>query len=488
MTWWTVATIAEVIWIVVMGVGIVLERRSPVATIAWIVLLAWLPFLGVAVYFFFGPRRLKRRTLKRAAGQKLLAHAVASIREDSEHPIARGQLAQMIVGAGEAPPLRATKVELHFDGETAYAAIFRAIEQAQHHVHLEYYIYEPGKIGAELRDRLTACAKRGVEVRLLIDWVGSHGLRGSFFAPLVAAGGELAWFNPVASRRINWRFTNFRSHRKICVVDGQVAFTGGMNIADCHGGDDMVGSAHLGARMSGGPAARDAKYWRDTNVQFEGSAVRALARIFLEDWYFATEKPPPTGDAYLLPPRKEGDELVQVVASGPDQLNYAIRKLYFGAITSARERVWLETPYFVPDEALTEALVSAALRGVDVRLIVPERGDNRVVDYAARSYFPELLRVGAQVLEYTPRFIHAKTCVIDSDLSIVGTANLDNRSFRLNFEVVVAIYGDKTNQALAAAFENDLEGTRPVKNKELRREPFVQRAGEAVARLFSPLL
>jgi cardiolipin synthase len=488
MTWWTIATIAEVVWIVMMATGIVLERRSPVATIAWIAVLAWLPLLGVAIYFFFGPRRLRRRTLRRAAGQKLLAHALDSIREDSEHPIARAQLARMIVGAGEAPPMRVTAVDLHFDGETAYRSIFEAIDAAKHHVHLEYYIYEPGKVGAELRDRLTACAKRGVEVRLLIDWVGSHGLRARFFDPLVAAGGHLAWFNPVASRRLNWRFTNFRSHRKICVVDGVVGFTGGMNIADCHGGDDMVGSAHLGARLSKGPANEPAKYWRDTNLRMEGSAVRALARVFLEDWYFATEAPPPTGDAYLIPPSKDGDDFVQIVASGPDQSMYAIQKLYFGAITSARERVWLETPYFVPDEAITEALVSAALRGVDVRLIVPERGDNRVVDYAARSYFPELLRVGAQVLEYTPRFIHAKTCVVDSDLSIIGTANLDNRSFRLNFEVVAAVYGEKTNRELAAAFERDLEGAHSVKNKELRREPFRQRAAEAVARLFSPML
>jgi cardiolipin synthase len=216
--------------------------------------------------------------------------------------------------------------------------------------------------------------------------------------------------------------------------------------------------------------------------------VRALARVFLEDWYFATESPPPTGDAYLVPPTKEGDELVQIVASGPDQSTYAIQKLYFGAITSARERIWLETPYFVPDESMTEALVSAALRGVDVRLIVPERGDNRIVDFAARSYFPDLLRVGVQVLEYAPRFLHAKTCVVDSDLSIIGTANLDNRSFRLNFEVVAAVYGEKTNRELAAAFERDLEGTSSVKNKALRREPFVQRSAEAVARLFSPLL
>lgn len=470
MTWWTVATIAEVVWIVVMALGIVLERRSPVATLAWIALLAWIPLLGVAVYFFFGPRRLRRRKLRRAAGSKLLEQAVTSMTDESDHPIARGQLARMVVNTGEAPPLRATAVDVYLDGKEKYAALFDAIDGAQHHVHVEYYIYEPGKIGDALRDRLVKAAERGVEVRVTIDWLGSQSLRTSYFAPLLAAGGQLAWFNPVAGRRFGPRLANFRSHRKIVVVDGVVGFTGGMNVSDRHS------------------SLTDERYWRDTHVRVEGDAVRALARVFLEDWYFATEQPPPTGDRYLVPPTREGEHFVQFVASGPDQGAFAIQKLYFGAITSAHERVWLETPYFVPDEAIMEALVSAALRGVDVRLIVPEHGDNAIVDLAARSYFPELLRVGVQVLEYSPRFVHAKTCVVDSDLSIIGSANLDNRSFQLNFEIVAAVYGEQTNRDLATAFERDLEGARPIKNKELRREPFRRRAAEAFARLLSPML
>lgn len=470
MSWWTIATIAEVAWVVAMGLGIILERRSPVATVAWIALLAWLPLLGVAIYFFFGPRRLKRRKLRRAAGAKLLEHAVLTMGEGAADSIARAQLARLVVHAGEAPPLHATSVDVLTDGKDKYAAVLRAIDRAQHHVHLEYYIYEPGKVGIELRDRLVACAERGVEVRILIDWLGSHGLRSSFFAPLTAAGGQLAWFNPVAGRRFVPRLTNFRCHRKIVVVDGTVGFTGGMNISDRHS------------------SVTDPNYWRDTHLRVEGTAVRALARIFLEDWYFATERLPPAGDRYLVPTAREGEHFVQFVASGPDQNAFAIEKLYFGAITTARERIWLTTPYFVPNEAMTEALVCAALRGVDVRLIVPEHGDNAIVDLAARSYFPELLRVGVQILEYTPRFVHAKTCVVDQDLSIIGSANLDNRSFQLNFEVVAAVYGDKTNGELAAAFERDLAGANPVKNKALRRESFVRRSAEAFARLLSPML
>lgn len=471
MSWWTVATITELVWVFAMALGIVLDRRSPVATIAWIAVLSWLPLVGVAIYFFFGPRRLKRRNLKRASAQKLLESAVKSIADESEHPIARSQLARLVVGAGEAAPLRATSVDVYFDGADTYGAVFAAIDAAKHHIHVASYIYEPGQVGDALRDKLTARAKAGVEVRLLIDSVGSSTLRSSYFRALTSAGGELAWFNPVLGRRFNPRMTNFRSHRKIVVCDGLVGFTGGMNVADCQS------------------SAVDPKtFWRDTHVRVEGSAVRALARVFLEDWYFATEKVPPLDERYLTRDTPTGEHFVQFVASGPDKSTFAIQKLYFGAVTSARERVWLSTPYFVPDEALTLAIVTAALRGVDVRLLVPEHGDNLLVDLAARSYFPDLLRVGAQVLEYTPRFLHAKTCVVDDDLSIVGTANLDTRSFKLNFECVAAIYGEEVNAKLAAAFERDLASARPVKNKELRREPFVRRAAEAVARLFSPTL
>ncbi len=471
MSWWTIATIAEVVWVVVVGLGILLERRSPVATIAWVLTLASLPLFGIPVYYFFGPRRLRRRRLKRAAGAKLLAHAIESIGDESDHPHSRAQLARLGVAAGEAPPLRAESVDVYFDGASCYRAISEAIDRAKHHVHLEFYIYDGDESGARLRDQLIRRAKEGIEIRLLVDSVGSYALTNKFLHPFALAGVEYAEFNPVSLMRVRPRLTNFRTHRKIVVVDGVVGFTGGMNISNCQT-----------AECAG------EKAWRDTHVRFEGAAVRALQRVFLEDWYFATEKTPPQGPSYLVPLSRTGDHLVQVVASGPDQDVFAIHKLYFGAITTARERVWLSTPYFVPDEPLMSAMVSAALRGLDVRLLVPARGDNRLVDFAARSYFPELLRSGVKIYEYLPRILHAKTAVIDDDLSIIGTANLDNRSFRLNFEVVVAIYGQATASTLSNAYEKDLLEARAVSNRELRREPLLTRLGESAARLLSPML
>jgi cardiolipin synthase len=254
------------------------------------------------------------------------------------------------------------------------------------------------------------------------------------------------------------------------VCDGNVGFIGGINISE------EQTSEFYGERA-----------WRDTHMRIEGSAVRALQRVFVEDWHYATGEIP-NGPQYLHRAVTRGEELVQIAASGPDAAVYAIHKLMFAAIASAHERVLITTPYFVPDEPIATALATAALRGVDVKVIVPALGDSRLADLAARSYFPELLSAGVHIYEYLPRFIHAKTMVIDRDLSLIGSANMDNRSFRLNFEVCAAVYGAEFTAKLAAAFDDDLAECREVRTKQLRREPLIQRLGEATARLFSPML
>jgi cardiolipin synthase len=230
------------------------------------------------------------------------------------------------------------------------------------------------------------------------------------------------------------------------------------------------------------------KAWRDTHMRFEGSAVRVLQRVFAEDWFYATGTEIPTGDAYFPMPTTQGGEVVQIVASGPDLDVFAIHKMFFAAINQATSRVWLTTPYFVPDDAILSALVSAAMRGLDVRVIAPRRGDSRLVDLAARSYFPDLLAAGARVYEYLPRFLHAKTFVIDDDVSIIGTANLDNRSFRLDFEVAAVLYGTETNAKLDAAFQADLACCEEIEHRDWRKLPFWTRLGQSGARLMSPLL
>ena len=466
---WTVLTVVEALWVAGLSAWIVLERRSPVATLAWILALAWLPAVGILIYYFIGPRRLQRRRMRRAASQKMVETALTAIEDETDDP-ARTELARLIVGAGEAAPLRAERVELLGEGKDCFEAMLRAIADAKHHVHLTYYIWYPDRIGARFRDALIAKAKEGVEVRLLLDWIGAYPTTQKFLAPLEAAGGKVAWFNPVSLTRLRPRYTNFRTHRKIVVCDGDVGFVGGMNVSE-----EQTTEFH-GDRA-----------WRDAHLRIDGSAVRALARVFVEDWHYATGEVP-NGPAYLKRASARGDELVQIVASGPDADVYAIHKAYFAAIATAHRRVLITTPYFVPDEPIVSALVTAAMRGVDVQVMVPASGDSMLVDLAARSYFPELVSAGVKIYEYLPRFVHSKTMVVDDDLAIVGSANMDNRSFRLNFEICAVVYGAAFTAKLAAVFEDDRSECREVKPKQIRNERLVQRLGEATARLFSPML
>jgi len=466
-------TAAFAIWAVVMAVVIVLQRRSPAATIAWMMVLAFLPIVGYVVYRLIGPLRLKRRQLRRRLTKKLVDEAQGALQEIAiESPKRhREQLARIGLSAGEPPPLHAEQVELYCEGREAYAAIAEAIAAAKSHVHCEYYIWENDHSGKRLRDQLIECAKVGIEVRVIVDGTGSSHVNRKFFKELVAAGGEVVWFNPVSLFGMRRRRADFRSHRKIVICDGRVGFMGGMNMAD----DET-------SEFSGETA------WRDTHIKLVGSTVRALQRIFVEDWLYSADKLLPFEECYFPLPTSEGGDVVQIVSSGPDLAMFAIHKMYFAAINAAVHRLWLTTPYFVPDDAILSAVISAAMRGVDVRLIVPAKGDSRLVDLAARSYFPEVLTAGVKLYEYTPRFVHSKTMVIDDDVAIVASANLDNRSFRLDFEIAAVIYGHSLNTRLADAFTRDLAQCREVKAEALEELKFFPRLFQSGARLLSPLL
>ena len=471
--WIPILSAGMAVWALCIAVVIILQRRSAAATLAWVLVLLFLPIVGLVVYRLIGPLRLERKKLKRSVSRRAIRESLAALvaldalDDDSREHL---QLAAVAMGLGEASPLSADELDVYLDGASAYDAILGAIAAATHHVHLEYYIWEPDAIGTQLRDLLVARAKEGITVRMLVDGMGSNHLSRAFFRPLRAAGVEVAWFNPIRLGSLRLRRPDFRTHRKIVVCDGQVGFTGGMNITDVHS-----------AKLS--PA-----YWRDTHLRITGAAVWPMQRMFVEDWYFAADAQGPI-DADLFPsPPRTGSHLVQIVGSGPDSDSFAIHKVLFTAINQATDRLWLTTPYFVPDEALLAALISAGLRGVDTRLLVPLRGDSRLVDFAARSYFPELLAAGVKIYEYESRFIHAKTVVSDDDVAVIGTANLDNRSFRLNFELAAIAYGAHVNGVLADAFVADLRESRELTAETLVRQPLRYRLGQATARLISPLL
>lgn len=486
----TILTIAEVVYVVALATWILLEKRSPVATLAWILALIALPYVGFVVFFLLGPRRLVRKRLKhkraRGAVQPKGAMQGTGLPRIEEDPRI-DQLVRLATKAGEPPADRADHVTIFHDATSTYDAIEAAIRAAKHHVHFAYYIFDPHKIGRRFRDLLVAKAKEGVTVRVLVDDVGSSALDRPFVQSMRDAGVKFARFNPVTFARIRSRF-DFRNHRKIVVCDGTVGFTGGINIADEYLPDPDA-PVKLGERRKRKKLAKRGHLgpWRDSHVRLEGDAVRWLQLTFLDDWYYATGYAE-RSEAYFPPRTERGEELVQIVASGPDREMEPIQKLYFSAIASARSRVYVTSPYFVPDDAVLTALTTASLRGVDVRVLVPRRSDSLVVTAAARSYYDAILAAGVRVYEYQPTMIHAKTLVVDDFFAAVGTANMDNRSFRLNFEVTAVLYGGAHADSLAEQFRKDLKDAKEIKPRSREKLSLAWRLGEAGARILSPLL
>ncbi|BCT92205.1 cardiolipin synthase [Lysobacter helvus] len=454
-------TVGWAAYLVGLGSWIVLQKREPAATMSWLLGLALLPYVGFIIYHYLGPQRITRHRIRRARSRapKLSATTPGDL-------IAR-ELSRLGVSTTSLPPTTATDVRLLLDGGAKYTALLEDVAKAQHSIDVEYYIFLADRTGTALRDALIERAAAGVQVRLLLDAVGSAKTKSRFFDPLLEAGGQFSWFHPMRLGRF-WRrpWLNMRTHRKIVVIDGCIGYTGGINVTDEE--DERLRS--------------DA--YRDVHVRVEGEVTRALQAVFVEDWAYATGHPP------VMPPAPAfatGDYPVQVVASGPDSPWEAIHRLHVGAIHSAQRRVWLTTPYFVPGEAAMMALTSAALGGLDVRLLVPKMSDSKLVTYAARSYFDDLLAAGVRVYEYGPRLLHSKTLLVDDTLAIIGSANFDHRSFRLNFEVSLLFHDARVASELERVIELDF-ALAPRVRDDRARPLWRSRLPEALARLVSPLL
>jgi cardiolipin synthase len=451
------------IYLVVLSGWIVLQRSEPVATLAWILALALLPYLGFAIYYVFGPQRILRARRRRIA-----VHDAIGARDTSPPGSEAAALDRMSTAMTGYPPSTAKRVDLLVDGAATYAALIAAIDAAREHVHVEYYIYAGDHSGTQVRDALIRRARAGVKVRVLLDGVGTR-LKRSFTQPLEDAGVELAWFHPV-----RWYMTpflrpklNLRSHRKIVVCDGRVGFTGGINVTD----DENE--------------AVNPNAYHDLHVRVEGDAVRWLQVAWLEDWLYCTGKSIPFES--VLPPPSDGPIAAQVIPAGPYNEWEPVHRLQVQAINGADRRVWLATPYFVPTHAALFALEGAAMRGLDVRVVVPRQSDSKLVTAAARSYYDRLLRAGVRVFEYGPRMLHSKALLIDDAEAIIGTSNFDVRSFSLNFEIVMLFRDDGVGAALEKVFVADMAGSTEV-TKDSPRPRFMARLGQAAARLFSPIL
>ena len=464
---WTAYSVALTIWIVS-------QRRSPISTLAWIMAVNLMPVIGFFIYTYLGPRRIRRQRLRRwhhkAAAMSRQEREVLRA-EQTEAPLWARQHAGLIERACGLPLSSARAIDILSGGGATLEALLREIESAQRHIHLEYYIFEPDQTGTRLLRTLTARARTGIQVRLLVDALGSSRLLSRRHRPLLdelrAAGGEFAVFHPARLDRLR-PLVNLRTHRKIAVIDGRTGFVGGINVTD----DENE-------------QLQPERAYRDTHLLIRGGAVRWLQYVFLQDWRYA-EGPMPAPSEHLLPREPPGSLPVQIVVSGPDSDTEAIHRAMIDALNLARERIWLATPYFVPTDEALLALTNAALRGVQVKLMVPERSDSRIVSAAARSYYRELQNAGARVFEYQGRMFHAKTLVVDDLYGLVGSANFDSRSFKLNFEVAAVVLERGFNQQLAAMFDADLKHCRLAPGD--RKTPPHQRLFEAAARLASPLL
>ena len=457
-----VLSVLWMLYLVVLAGWIVLQKREPIATLSWLLSLALLPVLGFLIYHFLGPQRIRRQRLRRVRARARLER-----REDD--PQERNCSALMRLGAASSGygPSSAQSVQLLSDGGATYDALLAAIAVAQRHVHLEYYIFEPDRTGTMLRDALCERLRAGVQVRLLLDAIGSSRISQAFLQPLRDAGAEILFFHRtrIRLRRLWHPKINLRNHRKIVVVDGRIGFTGGINITD-----------EENERL------REDAY-RDLHVCIEGEAVRWLQLAFFEDWSYAGSRVPQGPD--MWPELAAGPIDALVLPAGPDSPWEAIHRTMIAAIGRAQRRVWLATPYFVPGEAARMALTSAALRGIDVRLLVPMQSDSRLVSAAARSYFDELQAAGIRIFEY-PRMLHTKALLIDDDISLLGSSNFDNRSFRLNFELCVLFEDAGVARSLEAILQDDLARACPVPVPRVQGLP--SRLAEAIARLLSPLL
>lgn len=471
--WWGLSALWTV-YVLVVGVWILLQRRAPVATLSWLLSMAVIPVVGIGVYYFLGPRRLKRQRFRRLRSRRRsrVRASIARLKEKvPEAPERLHQVVKLVTASTNFPVSTADQVELLVGGAATFDSIMQAVRQATHSIHLEYYILEPDQTGRALIGLLCEKARAGVAVRLLVDALGSKNLTRQHYLCLEEAGAEFALFHPTKFGRRVRPVINFRSHRKIVVIDGRIGYTGGVNITDEEDKRILPEAYH------------------DVHVRLQGPAVNWLQTVFLEDWSYALDyarKSEPDDLDDLLPELPDGEQVVQIMASGPDSDMEAIHRVHVSAIHAAHKRLWLTTPYFVPTEAAMLALTNAALRGVDVCILVPEKSDSKIVTAAARSYFDELIRCGVKVFEYHRSMLHSKTMVVDDLVGIIGTANFDNRSFRLNYEVCAVVYGEAFAGKLEQQFLQDLQHARRV--GYARPQSFWQRLGDSLARLCSPLL
>ena len=457
---------------IIAAVHAVSTARTSQGAIAWTVALVTFPWVTLILYAIFGRNRFNGYVNLRHAQSGATVHFLDRLRQEAEEkdvlPASMTAGQQTLVNLAQLPITRHNRCRLLVDGHTTFEQIFASMETAVRFVLVQFYIVHDDGLGRELKARMVRKAQEGIDVYFLYDEIGSHDLPQSYLSELRNAGVAVSAFHSTRGKANRFQI-NFRNHRKIVIVDGTVGYVGGHNV-----GDEYI-SAHekFGA-------------WRDTHVEVQGPGVLALQFAFIEDWCWATGAIPELD--WTLQKAVEGGDEVLVIPSGPADRLETCGLMFLHAIHTARERIWIATPYFVPDDKILAAMKLAVLRGVDVRIIIPGKPDHRLMHLASFAHYDRLLPLGVRILRYSEGFMHQKVFLVDDECAAVGTANLDNRSFRLNFEVTLVNYHEPFVKEVEAMLLADMARSRAVKLEDYTgRSIFFKFAVKAVS-LLEPIL
>ncbi len=457
------------------------QRRNPQTVWTWLLLLYFIPILGFVLYLLIGQDFHKSRMFKAKEIEGELKYAVRRQEENIYRKRLRlanpelGRFKDLILynlEAGQSVLTDNNDVRIYTDGKEKFHALLQEIEQAKCYIHIQYYIIQRDELWREIEQALVRKVKQGVEVRVLFDSMGCRSMRNKDWDRMERAGIHVAEFFPALFGPLQFRI-NYRNHRKIVVIDGRVGFVGGFN----------VGREYLGLDSKFG-------YWRDTHLCIEGAAVTSLAVRFVLDWNYAAKENLFLEDKLFEIPKyvRNGHDPIQIISSGPDSQIKTIHDNYLRLIHSAKHHVYIQTPYFIPDDSILDALKIASRSGIDVRIMVPCKPDHPFVYWATYSYLGDMVAAGAKCYVYDNGFLHAKTLSADGMVACVGTANMDFRSFGLNFEVNAVIYSERTVQRLERAFENDMTRSTHVTRKVYDQRGLLIKTKEQFSRLLSPLL
>ena len=451
-------------------VKVVMNNRDTIKTFAWILVLVYLPFVGLVLYFFLGRDTRRMRMISSRQLSQLQKKQFENTQECRQELLDEySPLASFFRNTASANLLRASEAVVIPSTKEFASLLYKEIDAAQDSIHVQFYIFEDDGFGRALSEHLVEKAKQGVEVRVIYDGVGCLRVNNEFFEKMRCAGIYVESFLKVRFPLLTNK-VNYRNHRKVVVIDGKVGFVGGCNVADRY-----LEGVKWGA-------------WRDTMLLLRGNAVHGLQASFLMDWYF-TKRTLVSGARYFPSLPSDGDNFVQVVQSDPIGDVRTVLTGMVKVLSTAKSYVYLQTPYFMPDEMFLQALKSAARSGVDVRLMIPQRSDSVLANYASRSYFVDLMRAGVKIYLYTGGFLHSKTFVCDDYLSSVGSVNIDFRSFYYNFEVSAFVYGKDVAHDLKEIFLEDAKACRQLTlNRFIAERSLKERCAESLARLFSPLL